>query len=222
MTQKVYNLIILDASGSMEDISEQARTGVNETFQTIKNAMKENPEQEHFITFASFNSFGIKTIYDRVSASKVVELQKEDYRPMSGTPLYDAIGTKKAERIMRIVSFILTLSMILFELYLLKIRLFNFPLMFVAVFLTANIFTNTEKYGNGLVKELIFIKNKEKRDISAAKVYIVKENFDKIELVRNFSLSKDHIIFEKNKNGKIKKILTEGEIIDSVLNSEEL
>lgn len=93
MAQKVYNLIILDASGSMEDIREQARTGVNETFQTIKNAMEENPEQKHFITFASFNSFGIKTIYDRVIASNVVELQKEDYRPVSGTPLYDAIGT---------------------------------------------------------------------------------------------------------------------------------
>ena len=93
MAQKVYNLIILDASGSMESIREQARTGVNETIQTIKKAMEENPEQTHFVTFASFNSNGINMIYDRVLASKVVELKKNDYRPDACTPLYDAIGT---------------------------------------------------------------------------------------------------------------------------------
>ena len=93
MAQKVYNLIILDASGSMEAIREQARTGVNETIQTIKKAMEENPEQTHFVTFASFNSNGINMVYDRVLASKVVELKKEDYRPNACTPLYDAIGT---------------------------------------------------------------------------------------------------------------------------------
>ena len=93
MAQKVYNLIILDASGSMETIREQARTGVNETIQTIKKAMEENTEQTHFVTFASFNSNGINMVYDRVLASKVVELKKEDYRPNACTPLYDAIGT---------------------------------------------------------------------------------------------------------------------------------
>ena len=93
MPQKVYNLIILDASGSMESIREQARTGVNETIQTIKKAMEENPEQTHFVTFASFNSNGINVVYDRVLASKVVELKRDDYRPNACTPLYDAIGT---------------------------------------------------------------------------------------------------------------------------------
>ncbi len=43
--QRVYNLIILDESGSMETIAKQAVSGLNETFQTIRNAQKEHQEQ---------------------------------------------------------------------------------------------------------------------------------------------------------------------------------
>ena len=54
--QKIYNLIILDESGSMETIEQEAISGLNETFQTIKNAQKEHQEQRHFISFVTFNS----------------------------------------------------------------------------------------------------------------------------------------------------------------------
>lgn len=40
MKTKIFNLIILDESGSMESIKQQAITGVNETIQTIRNAAK--------------------------------------------------------------------------------------------------------------------------------------------------------------------------------------
>ena len=93
MAQKVYNLIILDASGSMYSIMEQARTGVNETIQTIKQAQKDNQDQMHFISFVSFNTSGTRLVHDRVLASKVVELGRGDYQPGGGTPLYDAIGS---------------------------------------------------------------------------------------------------------------------------------
>ena len=39
--QRVFNLIILDESGSMETIAEQAVSGLNETFQTISAAQKD-------------------------------------------------------------------------------------------------------------------------------------------------------------------------------------
>ena len=38
--QKVFNLIILDESGSMEMIEKQAVSGLNETLQTISNAQR--------------------------------------------------------------------------------------------------------------------------------------------------------------------------------------
>lgn len=40
--QRVFNLIILDESGSMATIAKQAVSGLNETFQTISNAQKEH------------------------------------------------------------------------------------------------------------------------------------------------------------------------------------
>ena len=72
-TQKVYNLIILDESGSMQAIAKQAVSGLNETFQTICNAQKEHQEQKHFISFVTFNSKEIRTIMNR----QAVECDKE-------------------------------------------------------------------------------------------------------------------------------------------------
>ena len=92
MKQKVFNLIILDESGSMRRIEKQAIDGVNETMQTIRSAQKKHEEQEHFVTFVSFNSDGIKTIYDKMEADKVNEITDKDYCPDCCTPLHDAMG----------------------------------------------------------------------------------------------------------------------------------
>ncbi len=92
MKQRVFNLIILDESGSMCSIEKQAIDGVNETIQTIRSAQKKHEEQEHFVTFVSFNSDGIKTIYDKEEADKVKEITDKDYCPACCTPLYDAMG----------------------------------------------------------------------------------------------------------------------------------
>lgn len=92
MKQRVFNLIILDESGSMSSIEKQAIDGVNETMQTIRSAQNKHEEQEHFVTFVSFNSDGIKTIYDNMEADKVNEITNNDYCPACCTPLYDAMG----------------------------------------------------------------------------------------------------------------------------------
>ncbi len=81
MKQRVFNLIILDESGSMSSIEKQAIDGVNETIQAIRSAQKKHEEQEHYVTFVSFNSDGIKTIYDKVDADKVKEITDKDYCP---------------------------------------------------------------------------------------------------------------------------------------------
>ena len=49
MKTRIFNLIILDESGSMYSIKHQAVTGVNETVQTIKSAQKQYENQEHFV-----------------------------------------------------------------------------------------------------------------------------------------------------------------------------
>lgn len=92
MEQKVYNLIILDESGSMSSIEQQAISGVNETIQSLQLAQKDHPEQTHFLTLVSFNSYEIKTIYENIEASMVEDMTDAQYCPSACTPLYDAMG----------------------------------------------------------------------------------------------------------------------------------
>ena len=90
--QRVFNLIILDESGSMSSIAGQAISGLNEVFQTIRKAQKEHPGQQHFISFVTFNSAKIRTVFDRQAVRSDKEIKWTDYMPNSCTPLYDAMG----------------------------------------------------------------------------------------------------------------------------------
>ena len=92
MEKKIYNLIILDESGSMQNIKLQAITGLNETLQTIKSAQDKYDNQSHYVTLVSFNSSKVKTIYDCCPIHEVHEICSYDYLPNACTPLYDAMG----------------------------------------------------------------------------------------------------------------------------------
>ena len=89
----VYNVIILDKSGSMSSIARQAIDGVNETIGSIKSAQEKNPDQKHIVTLVAFCGCEMKTIYDNVPVNEVLPLTDKDYRPCCMTPLYDAVGS---------------------------------------------------------------------------------------------------------------------------------
>ena len=89
----VYNVIILDKSGSMSSIARQAVDGVNETIGSIKSAQEKNPDQKHIVTLVAFCGCEMKTIYDNVPVNEVAPLTDRDYRPCCMTPLYDAVGS---------------------------------------------------------------------------------------------------------------------------------
>lgn len=89
MKTRVFNLIILDESGSMQCIKKEAIDSVNETIQTIRNAEEKNPDQEHYVSLVTFNN-DAKTIYDCIPAKEVSELKI--YCPSCCTALYDAMG----------------------------------------------------------------------------------------------------------------------------------
>lgn len=93
MKVKVYNLIILDESGSMQSIHKPAVDGLNETLQSIESAQKTHQElQEHFITMVFFNSDGIRTIIEDKPIDQVKLLKMKDFIPNACTPLFDAMG----------------------------------------------------------------------------------------------------------------------------------
>jgi len=89
---QVHNLIILDESGSMGSIRELIISGFNELVQTIKGIEKDYPEQEHFISFVTFNGMGQKTLHFMEPAAKLEMIDGTKYQPNYSTPLYDAMG----------------------------------------------------------------------------------------------------------------------------------
>lgn len=92
-TTKIYNLIILDKSGSMESIKEQAISGYNETLGTIRSAqLKHLDTQEHFVSLAVFCSCGTQMIYDMTPIKDAENLTSDQYQPCCCTPLFDAVG----------------------------------------------------------------------------------------------------------------------------------
>ncbi|MCQ2136265.1 MAG: VWA domain-containing protein [Bacteroidales bacterium] len=92
----VYNLLIIDESGSMSSIYDQALSGINQTLNGIREAQSEFPQQKQYVSIVTFEGNGVggvKTRRDRVPVSKVKDMSVRDYQPGGCTPLYDAMGS---------------------------------------------------------------------------------------------------------------------------------
>ena len=93
----IYNLIILDESGSMHGLEKMSVDGVNETIQTIKSAAEANPEQKQMFSFLTFSGmrpnerpYRVHTLLSEIS--QVKEISLNDYQPRGNTPLWDTMG----------------------------------------------------------------------------------------------------------------------------------
>ncbi len=93
MKKRIFNLIIVDESGSMHCIRKQTINGLNETLQSIRNSQEKHPETENFVTLISFSSEAIKNLYENTPAGKAKDIAPDNYMPNGCTPLYDAIGS---------------------------------------------------------------------------------------------------------------------------------
>lgn len=93
-TTRVHNLIIVDASGSMTSIYQQALSGMNETIGTIRIAVEKHPEIQQYVSLLFFSTGGEELRY--VSMNQPVSLlgmvTSKDYVVCGSTALYDAIG----------------------------------------------------------------------------------------------------------------------------------
>ena len=90
---QIYNLIILDKSGSMSSIADAAISGFNETVASIRQAQDKYADtQEHFVSLMVFCDCEKRMLYDKVPVAEVVPLTSKTYRPCCCTPLYDAMG----------------------------------------------------------------------------------------------------------------------------------
>lgn len=95
MKAQIYNLIIVDESGSMSCLRNSTLSGINETLNTIRQAHKDFSDvQEHLVTLVTFDSGSqrsdVRTLIDCQPIDQVGEFT--DYHPGGCTPLYDAMG----------------------------------------------------------------------------------------------------------------------------------
>lgn len=92
---RIYNLIIVDESGSMSHLRNVTLSGINETIDTIREAQKKFADtQIHTLSLVTFDSNSNRPPVRAIILNQPIErVQKfSDYHPYGGTPLYDAMG----------------------------------------------------------------------------------------------------------------------------------
>lgn len=97
---QIFNLIILDESGSMSCVTRQTISGCNETLNTIRSMAEKFAEtQEHFVSIFAFQSGGRPSRYiiKNEPIANIKNITDQDYEPWGCTPLYDAVGGTLAD-----------------------------------------------------------------------------------------------------------------------------
>ena len=92
----VFNLIILDESGSMGYLTDSTISGCNEVLSTIRNAQAQEDDDDvrNLVSIYAFQSWGrSRYIIKNKPIDQVEDITRADYRPCAGTPLLDAIGS---------------------------------------------------------------------------------------------------------------------------------
>ena len=93
----VFNLIILDESGSMSGVTQQTVSGCNETLNVIRSLQdKHGDTQRNLVSIYLFQSdanIPSRYLVKNVPIAEVKDVTTEQYRPNGLTPLLDAVGS---------------------------------------------------------------------------------------------------------------------------------
>jgi len=91
--KKIFNLLIIDASGSMRSKVPEVEGGVNQIIDDLKKEAKADKTVKNRISIVDFSAHNdIKTLYSQVKAKELKKLKPGDYTTRGSTALFDAIG----------------------------------------------------------------------------------------------------------------------------------
>lgn len=97
----VFNLIVLDESGSMGGLVQQTISGCNETLNVARAAVRVNGDKIRSLVsiyaFQSGTEVPSRYLVKNVPAGEVRDITDADYRPYGATPLLDAVGSTLSE-----------------------------------------------------------------------------------------------------------------------------
>lgn len=127
-------------------------------------------------------------------------------------------GFKMGERVVKALSVILCALLVFFSGYLLHINRFNPSVCIFAAFILGNILVSGEKYNTSLLKELLYSRKKSAMNKPyKAKVFGAFEGVNMIEIAKRFNMSSNYFVVFTDDNNRVKKIMSEEEIINSIL-----
>lgn len=90
--ERILNLIIVDESGSMSAIYDEAFNGMNQTIKNIRKEADNIAGVKQYINLITFDSNHFKQHLRHCPAEKARTLSHDEYAPCGMTPLYDAVG----------------------------------------------------------------------------------------------------------------------------------
>ena len=90
-TMKIYNLIVLDESGSMSSIYNQALSGINEVINGIRQNQEKYPEQRHFVSIVTFEGEGMSGVKTRRDCVPVGGSGRSDEEGLPAWRLHSAL-----------------------------------------------------------------------------------------------------------------------------------
>ena len=97
---QVFDLIVLDMSGSMSLIQPYVVVGFNDLIDGLRSVNQQfSATQEHYLTLYVFNEMLQKYVYKNIPIDRASYITMNDYIPDHRTPLYDAMGTTISDMI---------------------------------------------------------------------------------------------------------------------------
>lgn len=125
-------------------------------------------------------------------------------------------GYKRAEKVMRVISTVISVLIMLLGLAVLYRTRFNFSVLLFSALLIGNIFTQKEKYNVDFVKELMFHTKKKNEKV---RHIIVNEGCDYKSIAKQFNIGSYNVVYMTDNDGKITDTLTETQVINHIIDS---
>ncbi len=122
------------------------------------------------------------------------------------------MSRKQAMRILNIASGIIGASLLFVSLYLMWCGRINISLFILAVFLIGNILTSREMYDSDLINAM----SVSKKRTNKANILIIDDTYGVADAIRDISPAYTTIAVKLDDNGKIKKVLTEKDILNNI------
>lgn len=124
------------------------------------------------------------------------------------------IGYNKSVTVMRGISVVMVIMGII-GLYKSNMLKYNFSVYFFLAFLAGNIFTTKEKYNVDILKELVF--SDRKINLRKTRVLVAKSGENLRDILKDFTNTRYNILCIIGENGEIEKIMSEREVINTLL-----